>query len=110
MWNYVFLCLLFLFRLIGGLDREEYEIGVGIADITGPAAEIGMVSAASDVVFGVASSFRKAPRKQRAVLASRKPHPPAPRTRSTSVYLRALPMGGSIVGSCAQSHARRPLS
>lgn len=44
MWNYVFLCLLFLVRIIGGLDREEYEFGFGIADITGPAAEIGMVS------------------------------------------------------------------
>lgn len=43
MWNYVLIALLFLIRLIGGLDREEYEIGVGIADITGPAAEIGML-------------------------------------------------------------------
>lgn len=43
MWNYVFLCLLFLIKIIGGLDREEYEFGVGIADITGPAAEIGML-------------------------------------------------------------------
>ncbi|KAL3177189.1 hypothetical protein MRX96_009884 [Rhipicephalus microplus] len=43
MWNYVVLCLLFLIKIIGGLDREEYEFGVGIADITGPAAEIGML-------------------------------------------------------------------
>ena len=28
---------------VNGLNNDEYKIGVGIADITGPAAEINMV-------------------------------------------------------------------
>lgn len=43
MWNYLLIGVVLLIRLIGGSD-QEYEIGIGIADITGPAAEIGMVS------------------------------------------------------------------
>lgn len=43
MWNYLLIGAVLLIRLIGGSD-QEYEIGVGMADITGPAAEIGMVS------------------------------------------------------------------
>lgn len=42
MWNYALVATVLLVSIINGL-QEEYEIGVGIADITGPAAEIGML-------------------------------------------------------------------
>lgn len=42
MWNYLIVGAVLLARLIAGSD-QEYDIGIGIGDITGPAAEIGMV-------------------------------------------------------------------
>ncbi|XP_064457109.1 neutral ceramidase B-like [Ornithodoros turicata] len=42
MWRYAVLATVLLVSIING-SQQEYEIGVGIADITGPAAEIGML-------------------------------------------------------------------
>ena len=39
----VLLCALARVELAKGQTGDEYLVGVGIADVTGPAAEIGMV-------------------------------------------------------------------
>ena len=40
----LFLLLLLLLILGSSSAQDVYQLGVGIADVTGPAAEIGMVS------------------------------------------------------------------
>ncbi|EEC07655.1 hypothetical protein IscW_ISCW005516 [Ixodes scapularis] len=49
MWNYLIVGAVLLARLIAGSD-QEYDIGIGIGDITGPAAEIGMVRRLTDSI------------------------------------------------------------
>lgn len=41
-------CILLLLTLSTVLAQDVYQLGVGIADITGPAAEIGMVCFSPD--------------------------------------------------------------
>lgn len=57
MWNYLLIGVVLLIRLIGGSD-QEYEIGIGIADITGPAAEIGMLGYAKSGQVSAGIHFR----------------------------------------------------
>ena len=44
----IFIFLFFSIFLFGNSDGFEYHVGVGIADITGPAAEVGMVKSKLD--------------------------------------------------------------
>ncbi|XP_040061701.1 neutral ceramidase [Ixodes scapularis] len=57
MWNYLIVGAVLLARLIAGSD-QEYDIGIGIGDITGPAAEIGMLGYAKSGQVTAGIHFR----------------------------------------------------